>query len=119
MTRKLRTLPVAALAALVGAALALASPSPAEGRRAGQESGNVSGRVTDASGNVVEGAKVVVRGLHQGATTTVRGEFILVGVPAGEQILDATAPDARQAGSAPVTVRPGAMAHADIRVRAP
>ena len=72
------TAPRAAACALaVVLAVALASPAAA------QSAGKISGRVTDAAGEGVPGASVLVTETTRGATTDLDGYYTILGVPAG------------------------------------
>jgi uncharacterized protein YfaP (DUF2135 family) len=56
--------------------------------------GTVQGQVTNAtSGTALEGAQVCVKGTQMCATADEGGSYTIADVPAGEQVLEATAPD--------------------------
>ncbi|HXI12293.1 MAG TPA: TonB-dependent receptor [Thermoanaerobaculia bacterium] len=73
---------------------------------AAQQTGRISGRVTNPGGNPIGGVVVVVNGTSNATTTDGNGVFRLEGVPSGTQSLQFTAGDF-SAGENDVVVNPG------------
>lgn len=48
-----------------------------------QQTGTISGRVTDEQGNAIPGAEVVIEAIRKGALTNASGNYIVADVPAG------------------------------------
>ena len=80
------------------------------------QTGSVAGRVTDGrTGVPVPAAQVTILGTSLGAIATADGRFRIENVPAGPRIVRAIR-IGYQPASATVTVQPGAVAEADLRM---
>jgi TonB-linked SusC/RagA family outer membrane protein len=67
-------------------------PTAVVGDAARPDVGVLSGRITGAKGEPLEGARVLVVGTPQGGTTGPGGEFLIRGVPSGPHAVRATFP---------------------------
>ncbi len=93
-------------------ALVMASASSA----AAQQTGSISGTVLDAATEApLVGAQVVVAGTQLGGQTNAQGRFLILNVPAGERTLQVFMLGYAD-GSETVTVTPGSVASATIRL---
>jgi iron complex outermembrane recepter protein len=54
------------------------------------QSGTISGKVTDSTGEALPGANVVVRGLSIGASADIDGNYTIPSVPVGSHIVEAS-----------------------------
>ncbi|MEL6705551.1 MAG: von Willebrand factor type A domain-containing protein, partial [Bacteroidota bacterium] len=78
---RISTIPLVLLAALgllLGPAVALHGPAPLP------NTGKIAGTVTDEAGDPLPGATIVIEGTALGAATNIDGEYVILGVPAGE-----------------------------------
>ena len=76
------------LAAALATVVLFAGVRPAGAQEAGP-TGSIAGKVTDDRGTPISGVQITLKGLPQGAQTRADGSFVIVGVPAGEQVVQA------------------------------
>src|SRR5579871_3282115 len=85
-----------------------------------QSTGSIVGQVTDASGAVVAGAKVVVKsvetGIERPTTTTEEGYFTVPSLAAAEYVVTAEVPGFRQAVSSAVKLDTTATVRVDLKL---
>jgi len=96
---------------LMGLTSFLAAFASAQGGR-----GTISGRVTDSSGAILQGAPVVVQPTGASAVSNGQGEFSISGLPPGQYTLTVSY-IGFATYSAQVSVAAGQLAHADARMK--
>ncbi|QXD15380.1 TonB-dependent receptor [Rhodocaloribacter litoris] len=78
-----------------------------------QSTGTITGTVTDARGNALPGAQVIVAGTSLGTVTGIDGRYALDGVPAGEHTVEVRFVG-YQTGEATVSVEAGGRIRLDF-----
>jgi outer membrane receptor for ferrienterochelin and colicins len=79
------------------------------------QTGRITGTVTDGNAAPVQGAQVSVVGTSVGSLTNASGQFLLIGVPAGQQQVTVQFTGYRTV-TVPVTVRDGEAASVQVRL---
>lgn len=94
-------------------ALAIALLGLTAGSTAAQDTGQISGTVTDAAGTPLTGVQVYIPGLQLGGLTRANGRYLILNVPAGTQTVRAER-IGLSAGEEDVTVTAGGTAVANF-----